>query len=453
MAEQIDLSNDGGVLKEILKEGEGSETPSDGCTVSCHYTGTLLDGTKFDSSVDRGEPFEFQLGKGQVIKSWDIGVASMKKGEKCVLTCAPDYAYGKMGSPPNIPPESTLKFELELLGWKGQDVSKNGDGGVEKYIVTKSDKKKTPNDGALVKCHITGTFEGRVFDDRDVEFNIGEGEEYNVVSGIESGLEKMTQGEVSRLVIQPKYAFGADGNEQFQIPSNSTVEYVVTLNEFEKEIESWKLDADESLVQAKMFKDKGTNYFKQDKFKMALKFYEKCQAFLSNCDCAVDGEAKNLHISVYLNKALCHQKLNDQDEVRHACDEVLSKDPKNLKAFFRRGQASLVLGEVERALGDFEKAQEIEPENKAALNQITICKQKLKAYRDQEKKVYRNMFAKFAAADYSNEPKPLVDEYGYNTKFGEWKDEERSHSMTKFEEENPDLIMCDNPVTEVLKNM
>lgn len=251
--------------------------------MSCHYTGTLLDGTKFDSSVDRGEPFEFQLGKGQVIKSWDIGVASMKKGEKCVLTCAPDYAYGKMGSPPNIPPESTLKFELELLGWKGQDVSKNGDGGVEKYIVTKSDKKKTPNDGALVKCHITGTFEGRVFDDRDVEFNIGEGEEYNVVSGIESGLEKMTQGEVSRLVIQPKYAFGADANEQFQIPSNSTVEYLVTLNEFEKEIESWKLDANESLVQAKMFKDKGTNYFKQDKFKMALKFYEKCQAFLSNC--------------------------------------------------------------------------------------------------------------------------------------------------------------------------
>lgn len=61
----------------------------------------------------------------------------------------------------------------------------------------------------------------------------------------------------------------------------------------------------------------------------------------------------------------------------------------------------MVLGEVERALGDFEKAQEIEPENKAALNQVTICKQKLKAYHDQEKKVYRNMFAKFAAADYS----------------------------------------------------
>lgn len=87
MPEQIDLSGDGGVMKEILqvsdkdqtmkskkhswkylKEGVGTETASDGCTVSCHYTGRLLDGTKFDSSVDRKEPFEFSLGKGQVIK-------------------------------------------------------------------------------------------------------------------------------------------------------------------------------------------------------------------------------------------------------------------------------------------------------------------------------------------------------------------------------------------------
>lgn len=207
----------------------------------------------------------------------------MKKGEKCVLTCAPDYAYGKAGSPPNIPPNSTLKFELELLSWKGQDVSKNGDFGVEKFIVTKSDKKKTPNDGAHVKCHITGRYQGNVFDDRDVEFNIGEGEEYNIISGIEAGLEKMNEGETARLVIKPKYAFGAEGNEQFNVPPNSDVEYTVTLNEFEKEIETWKCDADESLAHAKVFKDKGTNYFKQEKFKLALKFYEKCQSFLSNC--------------------------------------------------------------------------------------------------------------------------------------------------------------------------
>lgn len=323
---------------DIRQEGEGLETPCDGCSVSLHYTGTLLDGTKFDSSLDRDEPFEFSLGKGQVIRAFDIGISTMKKGEKCVLTCASNYAYGVAGSPPNIPPNSTLKFELEMLGWKGQDLSKNGDGGIERFIVVKSDKKKTPNDGAFVKCHVTGRLNDRIFDERDIEFNIGEGEEFGVITGIETALEKMNQGETSRLIVKPKYAFGVDGNEQLQIPPNATVEYTVTLNEFEKALESWKLDKEESLAQSKLFKDKGTGYFKQDKFRMALKFYEKCHSFLSNCgefcgriwpgifadnefsllDITDDGEAKSLSLSVYLNKALCHQKLNDLDEVRHA---------------------------------------------------------------------------------------------------------------------------------------
>lgn len=110
--QKIDLSGDGGVLKQILKEGTSVERPTSGCTVSLHYTGTLVDGTKFDSSLDRGEPFEFELNKGVVVKAFDLGIASMKKGEKAILTCAPEYAYGAAGSPPNIPPNSTLLFEV-----------------------------------------------------------------------------------------------------------------------------------------------------------------------------------------------------------------------------------------------------------------------------------------------------------------------------------------------------
>lgn len=170
-----------------------------------------------------------------------------------------------------------------MLGWKGQDLSKNGDGGIERFIVVKSDKKKTPNDGAFVKCHIVGRHEERIFDERDLEFNIGEGEEFGVITGVEVALEKMCQGETSRLVIKPKYAFGADGNEQLQVPANAFVEYTVTLNEFEKAVESWKLDKEESLEQAKLFKEKGTHYFKQEKTRMALKFYEKSHSFISNC--------------------------------------------------------------------------------------------------------------------------------------------------------------------------
>lgn len=97
-----------------LVAGTGDEAVA-GKKVSVHYTGTLTDGTKFDSSVDRGQPFEFTLGAGQVIKGWDQGVAGMKVGGKRKLVIPADLAYGQSGQG-SIPPNSTLVFEVELLG-------------------------------------------------------------------------------------------------------------------------------------------------------------------------------------------------------------------------------------------------------------------------------------------------------------------------------------------------
>ena len=131
--EWIDISGDGGVLKLVTQEGSG-DIPPNGSKIRAHYTGTLEDGSKFDSSRDRNKVFKFPLGQGRVIGGWDKGFSSMKVGEKAILRCKPEYAYGEngylkvifyhqficflfSGHPPLIPSNSTLDFDVELLGF------------------------------------------------------------------------------------------------------------------------------------------------------------------------------------------------------------------------------------------------------------------------------------------------------------------------------------------------
>jgi FK506-binding protein 4/5 len=147
---QVDVTadSDGGVLKAVVKAGLPGDAhrPLQGDRVHVHYVGTLEDGSKFDSSRDRGQTFSFTLGKGEVIKGWDIGVATMQKNETAVLTIKSQYGYGDTGSPPKIPGGATLRFEVELIDFEGEDVTKDKDKGVTKRILAPGEGFDHPNE-------------------------------------------------------------------------------------------------------------------------------------------------------------------------------------------------------------------------------------------------------------------------------------------------------------------
>lgn len=214
-----------GLKKKLVKEGEGCDRPGAGDEVEVHYTGTLIDGTMFDSTRDRDSPFKFTLGQGQVIKGWDLGIKTMKKGENAVFTIPPELAYGEDGSPPVIPPNATLQFDVELLSWVCiKDISK--DGGILKKVVAKGDKWENPRDPDEVVVKYEARLEdGTVVSKSDgVEFTVRDG---IFCPAISKAVKTMKKNEKAHLTVMPQYGFGVKGRqasgEEASVPPNATL--------------------------------------------------------------------------------------------------------------------------------------------------------------------------------------------------------------------------------------
>jgi len=224
-----------GLKKKLLKEGEGWDTPDNGDEVEVHYTGTLLNGTQFDSSRDRGTPFKFTLGQGQVIKGWDQGIKTMKKGENSLFTIPPELAYGESGSPPTIPPNATLQFDVELLSWTSvKDICK--DGGIFKKILTAGDKWENAKDLDEVLVNFEACLEDGtlIAKSEGVEFTVKEG---YFCPALSKAVKTMKKGEKVLLTVRPQYGFGEKGRpasgDEGAVPSNAQLQ--ITL-----ELVSWK---------------------------------------------------------------------------------------------------------------------------------------------------------------------------------------------------------------------
>jgi len=228
----------------INKVDKNAPKAMNGDNVEVHYTGYFEDGKIFDSSVRRGEPIQFTLGKGQVIKGWDEGIAMLSVGEKARLIIPYQLAYGENGRPPAIPAKANLIFDVELINvhkpvtpvafdTKGKDTLKTASG--LKYIVVQKADKKAPQaqNGKTVKVHYTGYFEdGRIFDSSvqrgtPFEFKLGSG---MVIKGWDEGIALMHVGEKARFIIPYQLAYGENGYPGV-IPPKATLIFDVELLE------------------------------------------------------------------------------------------------------------------------------------------------------------------------------------------------------------------------------
>jgi peptidylprolyl isomerase len=226
------VKTDSGLQYADDKEGEG-EPPDTGQFCDVHYTGWLWENGKksekpFDSSVERGEPFSFHVGKDEVIKGWDEGVATMKVGGKRELWIPPDLGYGERGAGGVIPPNATLYFEVELLArWEKTE------SGLE-YRDLKEGKGAKPDSGQKCQVHYTGWLweragKGKKFDSsvggEPFEFAVGNGD---VIKGWDEGVATMKVGGKRRLLIPAKLGYGARGYPP-AIPPDKTLLFDVEL--------------------------------------------------------------------------------------------------------------------------------------------------------------------------------------------------------------------------------
>ncbi|KAM7402201.1 hypothetical protein PAMP_017464 [Pampus punctatissimus] len=405
-ANGIDVTpnKDQGVIKVIKRQGIDGDRPMIGDKVTVHYTGKLLTGKMFDCSRNRKEAFCFSVGKGQVLKAWEIGVLSMQRGEVCTLLCKPQYAYGTAGNPDKIPPNSTVLFEIELVKFEGEKLT--NDGGIIRRIKVKGDGYTHPNDGAIVDVHLEGSCDNRLFDCRDVSFTVSEAEDKDIPLGVDRAMDKMQRGECCILFLKPKYAFGSEGKAQFKIGPDKDIVYEVTLKNFQRAKESWEMDVHEKLSLAADVKHKGNQYFKAGRYQQAIIQYQRI-IFWLEMECGTGREQfkriKDFSLKAYLNLALCFLRLNEFSQAIENCNKAIELEAFNEKALYRRGEARLLCNEFSLALTDFQQVLQVNSSNRAARAQISICHSKIKACHEHDKKIYNNMFQKFAEHDAKNE--------------------------------------------------
>lgn len=312
-SEDITEDRDGGVRKIIVNKGTGLK-PLSGDKVNIRYVVFLENGNHFTSNRNsENEYFSFTIGKGEVVTAWEKALPTMQCGEKCILHCHHLYAYGSNGLPPLIRPNTNCLFEIELISFQGQDLSKKKDGGVMKSVIERVDacSDDFPYDNA--KC--TVSYECYTYPISNNETNNGnqthndtynQAHNYNnhthnetmsslgyrlvqekdhitltlsnldeLTKGLNRALKKMRAGEKARVIVSPKNGYGSKGCERLSVPGYCQLMYIVCLHSFVNVRQHWEMSRQELMHEACVEKEKGAAYFKEGKHYEARKRYSR----------------------------------------------------------------------------------------------------------------------------------------------------------------------------------
>lgn len=224
-----------GLRKRILIKGNSWQTPFFGDEAEVHFSGQIRGGACLESSRDKGTPFKFRLGQREVIKGWEEGVATMKKGERAIFTIPPNLAYGEVGSPPLIPPNSTLVYDIEMISWSTiRDIT--GDGGILKKITREGEGWATPRDGdeVLVKYEVRLENGTLVSESEGEEFYVND--DY-ICPAIIRAVKTMRRGEKAELAVKFSYSFKEVENEAAKLGISASPASNLTI---QLELISWK---------------------------------------------------------------------------------------------------------------------------------------------------------------------------------------------------------------------
>eukprot|EP01064_Diplonema_japonicum_P006936 TRINITY_DN14734_c0_g1_i1.p1 TRINITY_DN14734_c0_g1~~TRINITY_DN14734_c0_g1_i1.p1 ORF type:complete len:547 (+),score=176.24 TRINITY_DN14734_c0_g1_i1:48-1688(+) len=407
----IDVLGDEKLIKKCVKVGRGKATPRAGAKVFVHYVGTFTSGTQFDSSRDRNEAINFTIGKGQVIKGWDHGISTMRKGERSVLTIHHSLAYGEEGKVPAIPPAATLVFDVELLSWTSyEDCSEKKNGSMMKDILV-------PAEMSFTKPLYESTVPLTIY---SVEkYNNGEDEEedptdcssltpvfkQDVIMGdqmvsdqIELAVKTMTANETARFVIK-------GGNWSQYGVEGPDAKVVIAIGEFKNVKQTYEVTTTEDKIrEGELRKVEGNDLYKAKKFWRAAAKYDAGLTYIEGDDAAL----KKVRLPLLTNLAAVQLEMQSYANAEGNCTKALEIDSKNLRALQRRTKARRLRADYEGCRADARMVLLLQPDNAAAKTELDLVAKAEIKQKKKDKATYIGMFDKLAKKA-PVETKPAVE--------------------------------------------